>query len=240
MKIMNTVKDVIIKYLAERPPAKQLFSQLLQVGDIYLIGGVLREYRDNNNLFSLRDIDIIVDVKDRTLWRRTLEDYGLRLNRFGGYKLCSCDVLIDAWALGQTWAFKEGIVKAREVDYVKFLPKTVFLNIDAIIYDWTRDLWYDQYYHEAMESKVLDVVLRENPQVMLNLVRTLILQERYQMDLSAQLKEIIRLQRGLYQTTGAFIAELMNEQKHRYCKEVISMQMITAKVESVLGSNCNA
>ena len=42
------------------------------------------------------------------------------------------------------------------------LPKTVFLNMDAIIYDMKNDKWYDTEYKKAMETKVLDIILEEN------------------------------------------------------------------------------
>lgn len=234
MNTMNTLKNSVAKYFEKRLLAKELFSQLLQAGDIYLIGGALREYCDRADLSYLRDIDIIVDVRNEMCWQQTLKSFPLRLNRFGGYKLYDSDVQIDTWEIGHTWAFREGIIKASHTDYAKLLPETVFLNIDAIVYDWTRECWYDQYYHEAMEDRVLDIVLQKNPQIMLNLVRAFVFQERYQMALSVQLKEVICMQRRLYQTMDAFVTALVDEQREHYCKEIISPKAIVKKIEDAL------
>lgn len=231
---MTNLKDAIAGYLTKHPPAKELFSQLLQAGDIYLIGGVLREFCDNGDVVTLRDIDIVVDVKNSEYWAKTLEDYALKSNRFGGHKLYCSGLLIDTWALDQTWAFREGIIEANPVDYVSLLPETVFLNVDAIIYDWNRECWYNQHYLEAMESRILDVVLSENPQIALNLVRAFVLQERYQMTLSSRLREIICAQRELYPTTEDFVVALMEEQRQRYCRDIVSQLTITTQIENVL------
>lgn len=231
MNTMNTLKNSVAKYFEKHLLANELFSQLLQAGDIYLIGGALREYCDRADLSYLRDIDIIVDVRNEKRWQQTLKSFPLRQNRFGGYKLCDSGVQIDAWEIGHTWAFREGIIKASHTDYAKLLPETVFLNIDAIVYDWTRERWYDQHYHKAMEDKVLDIVLQKNPQTMLNIVRAFVFQERYQMALSAQLEEVICMQRRLYQTTDAFVAALVDEQRKHYCKEIVSPRAITKKIK---------
>ena len=216
MKTMISLKAAVTKYLSKYPPAQELFSRLLYAGDIYLIGGVLREFCDNGDLVALRDVDIVVDVKSQTHWQAVLQDYSLRSNRFGGYKLYCSGLLIDTWSIDQTWAFRESFVNATHDDYVRLLPETVFLNIDAIIYDWTRECWYNQHYLEAMKSRMLDVILPENPQITLNLVRAFVLQERYQMSLSSKLQKIICSQREQYPTKEIFVAALMKEQRHRY------------------------
>lgn len=234
MKAMISLKDAVAKYFSKHPPAQELFSRLLCAGDIYLIGGVLREFCDNGDLVTLRDVDIVVDVKNQSYWQSVLQDYSLRSNRFGGYKLYCSGLLVDTWAIDQTWAFREGFVNANYADYVSLLPETVFLNIDAIIYDWTREHWYHQHYLKAMKDRMLDVILPENPQITLNLVRAFVLQERYQMSLSLKLQEIICAQREQYPTTEIFVAALMKEQHHRYRKDIVSKSTITAKVENVL------
>lgn len=231
---MISLKNAVIKYLAVHPPAWELFSQLLQAGDLYLIGGILREFCDNGALVSLRDIDIIVDVKNQAVWQNAIAGYALRSNRFGGHKLYCSDLLVDAWAIDQTWAFREGIINANRNDYIKLLPETVFLNIDAIIYDWTRDYWQNQYYLKAMKDRMLDVILPENPQIALNLVRAFVLQERYHMALSSRLQEIVCSQAEKHPTVEMFVTSLMEEQQHRYRKEIISRVAITAKIEDAL------
>ncbi len=43
-----------------------------EIGNIYLIGGVLREFKDNNKIINLRDIDIIIDIKNSVCLEKIL------------------------------------------------------------------------------------------------------------------------------------------------------------------------
>ena len=58
----------------------------------------------------------------------------------------------------ETWAFKEQKVLANEKNYFNKLPDTVFLNMDALVYDLKKDIWNDYLYKEAMKSRVLDIM----------------------------------------------------------------------------------
>ena len=61
-------KTLILKcienYLNYHPPAEQLFKELYEIGEIYLIGGVLREFLDAGDIKNLRDIDIVINTKE--------------------------------------------------------------------------------------------------------------------------------------------------------------------------------
>lgn len=46
------------------PPAEQLFKELYEIGELYLIGGVLREFLDAGDIKNLRDIDIVINTKE--------------------------------------------------------------------------------------------------------------------------------------------------------------------------------
>ena len=50
--------DALHDYFISRPQLRELYDLLEQVGYIYLIGGVLREYKDHECIINLRDIDI--------------------------------------------------------------------------------------------------------------------------------------------------------------------------------------
>ena len=194
----------------------------------------MREFRDNYDFIDLRDVDIIVDVKDYKQWEDTLKRYLMSPNRFGGHKLFCKDLLIDTWAIDQTWAFREKIIEVKPEDYVRSLPKTVFLNIDAIIFDWTHDCWYDECYVEAMKSRQLDIVLSSNPQIELNILRTFVLQQRYNMTLSNQLQDIIRTHSKCYDTVEDFVDKLFCEQSNRYQKEILSKPQLANVLTNIL------
>lgn len=122
------MKHAIYKYLQKCPPALEFFRQLEQAGNIYLIGGILREFRDHNGIANLRDIDIIVSINNAELWKIILNKYYFQENRFGGYKLQCQDLLVDTWKIEETWAFRNNIVCCKACDYVKSLPNTVFFE----------------------------------------------------------------------------------------------------------------
>ena len=55
----------------------------------------------------------------------------------------------------ETWAFKEQKVLANEKNYFNKLPDTVFLNMDALVYDLKKDIWNDYMQSESEEVKRL-------------------------------------------------------------------------------------
>lgn len=228
------MKDSIYSYLSKCPPALEFFKYLENVGDIYLIGGVLREFRDYGKIINLRDVDIVVNIKNDSLWNDLLEKYEFRINRFGGYKLYCKDLLVDTWKIEETWAFRNNIIKCNEKEYVKYLPETVFLNIDSIVYDWKQQIWYDNLYKKAMNTKILDVVLSKNPELILNIVRAFILKERYNMEFSEQLKKIIKNQCNKFENLYDFSHIIYSEQIRRYKKEILNIDNIKKQLYTEL------
>ena len=228
------MKEAIYAYLNRYPPALELFHKLERVGNIYLIGGVLREYRDHKTIQQLRDIDIIVDIKDRVLWEDTLACYSVQRNRFDGYKLRCEDLLMDTWSIENTWAFRSRAIRCDREDYLDYLPQTVFLNIDSIIYDWEKEMWIDKVYQDAMKSRILDVVLEENPYLLLNTVRTLILKERYQMALSRRLRKLMLSVIKEPENLSHYVDVLYNEQIRRYQQAILSKDFIHNEIYTLM------
>lgn len=228
---MGNVREAVESYLQSYPPALKLFQQLIEVGKVYLIGGVLREYQDNSAIKELRDADFIVDVENEELWEKMLKEYQPKGNHFDGYKFyCENDFLMDIWEVDKTWAYRNGIITYDKANYLESLPKTVFLNMDSIIYDLHADKWYDSIYQEAIQSKVLDIVLKDNPHVELNILRSLVLRRRYQMTFSDELQSLI-LQ---YMNTDAdFVNTLLDIQYNRYRKEVLSREEIEQELTMI-------
>lgn len=224
---MKTITDAVCGFLEKYPPSLELYQALYQAGNLYLIGGVLREYRDKGDIHELRDIDIIIDVTSEEAWHEILLKYSPVKNSFGGCKMLCKDFVIDVWILKETWAYREGIVSCTESEYVKYLPETVFLNIDAIIYDIKRDIWVDQIYCEAMKSGEIDIVLEDNPQLDLNIVRALILKKRYSMSLSEKLICMIKREK---ESNNNLVKELLNIQKERYGREI----MCEGEIEQII------
>lgn len=226
----NNLKNQIFLYLKKYPPSLKLFQQLEQAGDIYLIGGILREYRDRQEIKDLRDIDIIIDVKNGNDWIEILEQYQPEINSFGGYKLECSGLIVDIWKLQETWAYREGYVLCKPEEYVQNLQNTVFLNTDAIIYDLIRNIWYDEKYIDAMKSGIIDVILEENPQILLNIVRSLVLKKRYAMSFSEKLKAIIR---SKINSDTELTEKLLQIQLSRYKKIILSKKEIEIELNQI-------
>ena len=81
------MKQIIYEHLKKCPPALELFKKLEQYGNLYLIGGVLREFKDHGCIQELRDIDIVVDTLEKENCKVMLNEYEPQINTFGGYKI---------------------------------------------------------------------------------------------------------------------------------------------------------
>lgn len=87
-----------------------LLTDLLKIGDLYVMGGALREFRDGGCLANTRDLDIGVNIHREDLWLQLLQRYQHTLNHFDGCKFQCKDFTVDVWDVKNTWAFKQGHV----------------------------------------------------------------------------------------------------------------------------------
>lgn len=227
---MKAITDAICDFLRKYPPSLELYNDLYQAGDLYLIGGVLREYKDKGDIQELRDIDIIIDITSEEAWEKLLHRYNPMRNSFGGYKMLCKDFVIDVWILKETWAYKENIISCAESEYIKYLPETVFLNLDAIIYDLKRGVWYDQQYCKAMKSGEIDIVLERNPHLLLNIVRAFVLKKRYNMSFSNKLTDVVKREININKD---FVKDLIHIQEERYRKVIMCQNEISQIMQTL-------
>ena len=225
---MRDLNQEIYSYLLQYPPALEMYDMLEKTGNIYLIGGILREYKDKGEIQKIRDIDIIIEVTVESYWQELLKKYQPKKNKFGGYKLSCSGLIVDIWELKETWAYRNKLIPCNSTDYLKKLPDTVFLNIDAIIYELKRNIWYDEKYQQAMQSKIIDVVLEKNPQILLNIVRALVLRKQYKMSFSEKLINIIKEEEQHYSN---FLDVLMYIQQERYNKKILQRKEIEEELK---------
>lgn len=224
--MQNGVRQEIIKYFIKYPPALELFQKLLEIGDIYVMGGILREYNDKHRIEKLRDADFAVNIRDEKRWINILQEIPNRRNRFGGHKFVCSGFVIDVWDVRKTWAFSTGIIKVEGNNYFKYLPKSVFLNLDALTYDLSNDRWNDSIYKDAIKKRELEIVLRENPYEGLNILRAMILRRRYSMRYSAELANTIIE----YLKKGGTVQKLFETQQERYGYFVLSKDDILQEI----------
>lgn len=224
--MQNGVRQEIIKYFIKYPPALELFQKLLEIGDIYVMGGILREYNDKHRIEKLRDADFAVNIRDEKRWINILQEIPNRKNRFGGHKFECSGFIIDVWDVRKTWAFSKKIVKVENNDYFKYLPKSVFLNLDALAYDLSNNRWNDSIYNDAIRKRELGIVLRENPYEGLNILRAMILRKRYDMKYSIELANVI----VDYLEKGGTVWDLLETQLERYGYFVLSKDDIQQEI----------
>ena len=222
------------EYLNHHPIADQLFMKLYNIGELYLIGGVLREFLETGDIENVRDIDLVISTKKVGQFHEICAKYHTKKNSFGGYKINCDDFTIDLWRIESTWAYKKNIIKCSEEDYLKNLPYTVFYNMDSLVYDIKNNIWYDDLYKETKESNVLDIVLEENPHVDLNILRGMIFQNRYHMKYSERLKKLICER---CKNEKEYEKILYSIELKRYKKEILSLKDIEEQLYYILSEN---
>ena len=150
------------------------------------------------------------------------------MNRFGGHKFKCSGFIIDVWDVKETWALKNKIIEVEENEIFEYLPRSVFLNVDALVYDLSNDKWNDGIYRQAMLERKIDVVLENNPFIELNLLRAMILKRKYKMQYSEKLASLICEH---YCSKQDFARELLETQSKRYGYSVLTQTDINHEID---------
>lgn len=214
-------KKIIDRISSDRSICLML-NEILNCANVYLFGGAVRNYLDDD-FENVRDLDFVVDFKknSHSIDRFFIKSTKFKKNIFGGYKILSNDICIDMWEMKDTWAFRENKICRS----VYNLTKSVFLNIDGIVYSMNNGNYINdcnQKYFEIRKKNILDTVLEENPCVELNLLRALVLCKKYNMEFSDDLKKIF----NIYSYSENFMDYLMYLQLKHYGKQVLSSQCV--------------
>src|SRR5712692_641684 len=153
-----------------------------------LFGGVLRDLSLFGPAERPRDVDIVVDGVSQLELEKTFEEWIVRRNRFGGLHLRVDKWMIDIWNVAATW----GIVELELIPSFNELPKTTFLNVEAIAAELTtvrgqeRRL-YSHGFFEAIAARVVDINLESNPFPALCVIRSLLTAARLNFEISHRL-----------------------------------------------------
>lgn len=181
-------RDKFLGIISQYSEAKSLLETLENNGDLFLFGGAVREYFDNEYNRMPRDFDLVFQKKDKNIdLDKIMKNFTYTKNRFNGYKIHFDNLEFDVWNLEDTWAFKEKKMDTNNLDYSENLQNTVFLNIDSIVYNLTKEKLYGDEYFKAMNNRELDIVLDETPFIELNLLRALVFKQKYNMKFSDNL-----------------------------------------------------
>lgn len=104
-------KKIIETYLQQYPITFDFYHKMLNVGDIYIMGGTARELKNKKSIKTIKDIDFCIYIKDQTEFEKIISEYNYRRNAYDGYKILDLEILLDIWDVRNTWGFKKWIVK---------------------------------------------------------------------------------------------------------------------------------
>jgi len=223
MVVKETIKpclrEMFLEYLKFDSVFRKLFVEIEEKFDIIIFGGVVRDYITSKT-FEPRDIDLVLysnspGMNDlETILYSYYPDNSIKKNQFEGYKLQSAYVLFDIWLLENTWAFKQGLIKAS----LDNLLQSVCLNIDAYAYHLT-DMYFIRNCDEKGLPEKIDFLLKKNPFFNLNIIRALYLSKRYNIEISTQLRDAAL---NFFSSDKQANQEAMFLQKKHYNKIVLS------------------
>jgi hypothetical protein len=146
-------------------------AALQSVGDVFLVGGAVRDVARRGVRTFRSDLDFVVHGENKEKFVRLMEIHGAMPNRFGGFGLQIGKLKLDAWHIEDTWARTAGIV---DVNSPSDLLNCVFFDWDAILYDVSQnDIIAPPDYFSRIGSNVLDLCLEDNPNEAGSLVRAI-------------------------------------------------------------------
>lgn len=227
--LKTSLKSEIFDLLSNYPETKEFINHLSEIGELLFFGGSVRDYYVYNSYNNMpRDFDIAIKLESRQelIFERFVEEYSYTKNRFGGYKVVIENIEFDLWNFKNTWAFKENKLSTEEENLVK----SVYLSIDGIAYNFNKDKLYDEELRTTFSNKQIDIVLKDNPQKDLNLLRALIFRKRYELDFSVELKqEYLRS----IELNENYVEKLYQLQFSHYHNERLTRNEVRVEIENI-------
>ena len=227
-KCEKIIREQLIYFFEKDTEVLKFIEELSSVGELLFFGGSIRDiYLSPYNPPIPRDFDIAIKIANEDDFNSIIEKYEYDKNRFNGYKLKISNMEFDIWDLKNTWAFKHTNLLPSEEN----LAKSVYLNIDGIVYNFNTSKLYDEILKTSIKNCELDIILEENPQIELNLLRALIFREKYKLDFSKKLMNVFRD----YTKSGEdnLIKNLYELQRLHYKDNNLSKQDIRRKLYNI-------
>lgn len=205
-----------------RDEVGRLLTNLQEVGDMAIFGGMLRDISLTGNSGFSSDIDLVISCDDKGALQRALGSLKFRcvLNKFGGYRLLLSKWKVDIWALESTWAFREGLLSGRSFED---LIRTTFFDWDAIAYEvGTASIFAVDGYLERLEKRTLDINLERNPNPLGNSVKALRYAEKYGAKFTTRLSRYVDNHLGLVPVTEICAMERRSHENPMLLEHVTS------------------
>lgn len=196
----------------------KFIKNLMKFYDLYLFGGGVRDFL-NNDLNSFRDLDFVVKSKnneEEVCIEKFIPSFvKFKKNRFNGYKIYFKNCVIDIWDINNTWAFKNNKLNSS----VENLLKSVYLNIDSLLYDLNEDKYVNDCDKIYQNIKQLDILYNETPFENLNLLRAIVYKKKYSLEFSDKLKKTLH---NYIRNNYSAIDEFMILQKEHYNQYILN------------------
>lgn len=160
-QLENRVKYFFRSPYRGREDVRAALRSLRRLGSLALVGGMLRDISLFGNAGFKSDLDFVILPYDLKEFEKHMSASGATMNKFGGYGLRSNRWRIDVWPLQKSWAHVHGHVKLHTINDLR---RATFFNCDAIVYDIeSQSIRASKDYFEELNSKILEVNLKPNP-----------------------------------------------------------------------------
>lgn len=161
LRIGNRVYRYLYEKRARRADAQDLICRLSQsLPETVVFGGMIRDFSLGLAREFNSDIDL-VSMADSASILSKIQQYNPEKNKFGGFRFVVGRQLFDIWSFQETWAFKEGLVKATTI---ADLCATTFFNVDAAYQPLkSKNIFSSNNYFKTVTNRSLDINLEENP-----------------------------------------------------------------------------
>lgn len=187
----STNEDLVVGYIRRlRKDRKidQLFNDLEGLGDVIVVGGVVRDIVYGEK--EPRDIDLIICCASEEL-QKALWESGAKRNRFGGYKIERNGMLFDIWSIDDHWPFAKGILDKNKEN----IEKGAFYNIDAACVNLATSELFSEGLDVAMRTKMLDIIVADDGLVdqlhVFNVMRAYRLKQQWGLEFSNRVQRYI-------------------------------------------------
>ncbi len=157
------IREYLNRGTASRAAIKATIHSILErLPGTMIFGGMVRDFALRKGRVFVSDIDL-VSMASREDIGLAIAEFRPSQNKFGGFRFAVGKTLFDIWAFEDTWAFRQGFVEGKVAED---LLKTTFFNVDAAAYDLSSGKFFcADGWVSAIESRILDLNLPQNPSV---------------------------------------------------------------------------
>lgn len=215
------LSSFIDDFFARESQLKLFVSSVLENGDIYIVGGFVRDFINGK---PSRDIDIITVASEEQIGNLVKALHiNYTKNRHNGYKLSFHEIEMDIWSIADNWAFKKNYVKSNR-EAVRSIARGTFYNYDSLVFAYKTKKISVDYYNNCVKNNTLDILQKNskyrgyNPTREANILRAFFLHEKHNLFFSENLAQYIRQHLSYFQIKYSNPISRLKEYLEKYPK----------------------